>query len=437
MAEYKRKLMPFLSCDVPAIEKWLCDMAGKGLLYESSGVFCVRFEVSEPVNRRYRLECADVVGCKIKDEKREMYEDSGWTVVNDLKSDLVVVYTDDEAAPEPYDEPEQIAHLQKLCKRQRWLGVLLIAMFLFSKIAAPITSVLYGNIETLHSLINIGTWKYILIAFMALLLLCEGIFRLIRAGRLKKYIVSLQNNGEDGKKLTKKSTIGTALILLTLPLVILWAVHLFPFFTSGEWYYPADPEDVYPFPSLEEINADEYAQLNELWDNGAGIYTSREDSDLLAPKIVKFSAECWVDPHVRYNVTYYEMKSEKLAKQMYDEEIAYYQVYTPLEMSTRSSTYQYVLRHEGKMAANEYLNTVNKSYDFYDELNRGNPEDVMYIVDQNGHNEYITDPEQRDGSDTRYQSLFVRSGNKLICVHYLGQSDLKDFVELYVSYINK
>lgn len=438
MPKYKRKLMPFLSCDIAAIEKWLCELAGEGLLYESSSNFTLRFEVAKPVKRRYRVEYADVVGCHIKDEKREMYEDCGWTVVNDIKTDLVVVYTDDPEAPEPYAEPaEEIAPLEKLCQKQKRLGILFIVMFLLSKVAAPINSLLHGNLETVHSLINIGTWKYIGIVIMSLLLLCEGIFRLIRAKRLRNYIGSLQCGSETGKKQTEKSAFGTALILLTLPLILLWAVHLLTPFTFGKWYVPADPDAAYPFPTMEEINSDEYAELQELWKNGAGVYSSREDSDLLAPVILEFEADSWADPHISYRVTYYEMRSEKLANQMYDEKIAYYQVYTPLELATQSSTYQYVLKHEGKAAANDYLNTMNKSYSFYDELNRGNPEDVMVIVDNNGHNEYITDPGQRDGNDTHYQALFVRSGNKLLCVNYLGHSDLKDCVPLFISYINK
>ena len=46
------------------------------------------------------------MACDIPEEKKELYERSGWHVVGDYNSDLVVVCTDDPDAPEIYTDPE-------------------------------------------------------------------------------------------------------------------------------------------------------------------------------------------------------------------------------------------------------------------------------------------------------------------------------------------
>lgn len=55
---------------------------------------------------RYRLDFCYVVACDIPEEKKELYDRSGWHVVGDYNSDLVVVCTDDPYAPEIYTDPE-------------------------------------------------------------------------------------------------------------------------------------------------------------------------------------------------------------------------------------------------------------------------------------------------------------------------------------------
>ena len=54
MSKFVKKLIPFESCDIPAIQSWLEDMAAQGLFYVDCGFFCARFEKGEPKKRRYR-----------------------------------------------------------------------------------------------------------------------------------------------------------------------------------------------------------------------------------------------------------------------------------------------------------------------------------------------------------------------------------------------
>ena len=74
MSKFVKKLIPFESCDIPAIQSWLEDMAAQGLFYVDCGFFCARFEKGEPKKLRYRLDFCDVSLGKIPEEKAELYE---------------------------------------------------------------------------------------------------------------------------------------------------------------------------------------------------------------------------------------------------------------------------------------------------------------------------------------------------------------------------
>lgn len=95
MSKFVKRVIPFESCDIPAIQNWLEDMAEKGLFFKECGVFFAKFEKGEPKDMRYRLDFCDVVACDIPEEKKELYERSGWNVVGDFKNDCVVICTDD------------------------------------------------------------------------------------------------------------------------------------------------------------------------------------------------------------------------------------------------------------------------------------------------------------------------------------------------------
>ena len=106
MSKTVRRIRPYGSGDIPAVQSWLEEMAGKGLFFKESGMLFAKFTRAEPKKMRYRLDCRDVVACDIPEEKKELYEQCGWQVVGDYNSDLVVVCTDDPDAPEIYTDPE-------------------------------------------------------------------------------------------------------------------------------------------------------------------------------------------------------------------------------------------------------------------------------------------------------------------------------------------
>jgi len=115
--EFVKKIVPFESCDIPAIESWLDDMAKKGLFFQEYGVRRAKFAVSEPGNdTRYRVEYSDVYGMRPTDEKKELYRSCGWEYVDTLFGDLYVFRSDDPDTVELHTEPASISGpLKKNC----------------------------------------------------------------------------------------------------------------------------------------------------------------------------------------------------------------------------------------------------------------------------------------------------------------------------------
>lgn len=397
-------------------------MAGQGYLYESSGLFSVRFEVGEPTERRYRLEYADVVGCKIKDEKREMYEDCGWTVVNDIKSDLVVVYTDDKDAPEPYDEPEQmIEPLEKIRKKQKTIGIAFIVMFFLCRIAYPLRAAMMGDHDILHGFLTMGTGLYISFCVMAALVLAEGIFRLVRAKRLEMYIENLKCSGKCEVMEVRKNGFGTAMVLISIPLVLFFIVHFF-IGNGDRRLYPTETGAEFPFPMLEEVSAKEH----ELIINSEGYLCDREEGDLLAPRIIEFWEESFNSPN-RYWVNYYEMRNKKLALQLFDEEMAGFTELNTTDAQTRYNLYLKIAKDRGKDEAERFLQTSTDNYKIKELQN--DDARIVYV------SEYISNG--AIGSELlRYQYLIILKNDVVLRAQYYGEEDLSKFADLFVSHMS-
>ena len=71
MSKYVRRIIPFGSGDIPAVQRWLEDMAEKGLFFKECGLLFAKFTKGEPKKMRYRLDFCYVVACDIPEEKKE------------------------------------------------------------------------------------------------------------------------------------------------------------------------------------------------------------------------------------------------------------------------------------------------------------------------------------------------------------------------------
>lgn len=406
--KYKRKLKPFLACEIASTEKWLCDMAQKGLIYESSGVFTAKFKVSEPCGRRYRLEYADVVASRIKDEKREMYEECGWQAADDYAAGLVVVYTDDGDASELYSEPAlNIKPLEEMRKKSVIAGIVFIILALLTRLSLPTKTLGYSFV---YILLQYGTIYYAALCLMVIVLFTAGVLRLIGAHRLKNYIAELAKDPDAEMKPRKKNAIKTALLALTIPMIVLWAVHLAiePWSTT---YLPADMTREYPFLLYEDVNPEEYNALI----NGGFEYHDciHEKSDILAPSII----DLWQDAReYQYHVIRYEMRNEKLAEKLYEGELIDF------------------MRSNGKEALLQYV-----GYIFMDKF-AGKDEAIDFL--KNDIPEYKTSTQKLDGADICYveddnnfmfKCLLIREDNVFTKIIYCGDGEVRDLAPLYLK----
>lgn len=324
---------------------------------------------------------------KIPEEKAELYERSSWRVVGELKNDLVVLTTDDPDAPEIFSEPEHlIKPLKRLAKKHTAYWILFLIMFLLSRVGSPFIYTMLGMDTFVGGVLDIGTAYYILLLLMAVLLLLE-------------FIVHLRSCRHLAVPMGVTSLHGTNDL-------------------SG-----------LPFPTMQEINTDEYNYyvegLKKL--DGAGLADISERHDLLAPTIITFSQDSsWFENltgkdenSFEYNARYYEMRFEKDAKEAVDRMIYdyerfdaeyYHQRARALAESISENSEEYEISYDG----------YTPTYDTRD-LSRDGVE--IKLVDEKYGN---------DEDDTR-QHLIMRFGCKYIDVSYSGSSDLGEYTDLYIA----
>lgn len=431
MSKFVKKLIPFESCDIPAIQSWLEDMAEHGLFYVDCGFFCARFEKGEPKKLRYRLDFCDVSLGKIPEEKAELYERSSWRVVGELKNDLVVLTTDDPDATEIFSEPEHlIKPLKRLAKKHTAYWILFLIMFLLSRVGSPFIYTMLGMDTFVGGVLDIGTVYYILLLLMAVLLLLEFIVHLQSCRHLKKLIKQIERGGElpTGERYKAKSKIGAVLIPLTIPVIALWFVHLaVPMgFTS---LHGTNDLSGLPFPTMQEINTGEYNYyvegLKKL--DGAGLADISERHDLLAPTVIEFSQDCYSfedftnkgENSFEYNVRYYEMRFEKDAKEAVD-----FIIYD----------FEHFDADEYHRNARALAESISKNFEEYEiEYDGYTPTYDIRDLSRDGVEIKLVNEKYGYGEDDTRQHLIMRLGSKYINVSYSGSSDLGEYTELYIA----
>lgn len=407
MSRYVRKLIPFLSCDIPAIENWLRDMAKKGLFYKESGMLFAKFERGEPKECCYKLEYENIVTGRIPPDKQAMYEEFGWTVLDDIRTGMVVVCADDEDFKNDDEITiDKISALEQIQKKHQRLGIMYVVLWLLSLNPIPIIKLLFGSEKVdIHDFLVMGTGKYVLAVAVGFLLLLEGIYRLIHSNRMKKYVEWLKGKGELPEK--KPNTFVCAVMsAISVPLVLLWILALmfgYQLFSThlGESVYELGE---YDFPLINEINAEEWQRVLDIHSNEASepLLVLFKKSDLLTNDMY----EIWQDDmsgddegSLDYHVSYYDMKKEKHAVMLMDE-LAEICSDNDITADTRHKEKEY----EKDGCQIKYYKKVYKDY---------------------------------NNNDTEWQGLLILYNNEIVDVAYYGESDLSDYVDLYISYLKK
>ena len=111
--KHVRKWLPVPTYDLPGMEGWLEEMAGKGLYLERLKSWTARFRRGEPRPRRFRLQpcCGrerEFLLQKPPEDLMELFSSFGWQCEGWASSSLVLFSTDDPEAPEPNPDPQTL-----------------------------------------------------------------------------------------------------------------------------------------------------------------------------------------------------------------------------------------------------------------------------------------------------------------------------------------
>jgi hypothetical protein len=134
--------IPVNDMDIKAVERWLNDMAARGLFLSSTGSSWWRFYEDEPEEVRYRLEPVEERDGKLDHLKNEDYEKMGWKYVASHKDWYHIYLAQSGTAEELHTDPFVKSMLFQKYQKSLWsialsdmiiLGVLIMGIYrLFS-----------------------------------------------------------------------------------------------------------------------------------------------------------------------------------------------------------------------------------------------------------------------------------------------------------------
>ena len=279
MSKYIRRIIPFGSGDIPAVQRWLEDMSEKGLFFKECGMLFAKFEKGEPRKMRYRLDFCDVVACDIPDEKKELYEHSGWQVVGDYNSDLVVVCTDDHDAPEIYTDPELLVKPLRNIMYKYMVCTIAFAIIFF------IAFERFGGSVLTFITARYTLPYYIFACIVLLLLTVEALFNAVRCCRLAALSKRLKK-GKDiptGERYGFRRVVGKVLISIAVPVIIAWMVFMLLPADLIEGRHISDPSTL-PFPTCEDFGWSYDSERMYAWEStgtfGDKSYTLGQNGDV-------------------------------------------------------------------------------------------------------------------------------------------------------------
>lgn len=376
MSKFVKRVIPFESCDIPAIQNWLENMAEKGLFFKECGVFFAKFEKGEPKDMRYRLDFCDVVACDIPEEKKELYERSGWNVVGDFKNDCVVICTDDPDAPEIYTDCELLAKpLKSIISKYRIYLAALCVMLL----TALVHCGLPDSVGVIRFLCNITT-PYLAAALVLIVLLAaEIIFGAARLIKLKAMAKRIKNGADipNGEKGGFSRAVGKVLIPLAIPITVAWAAFVLLPDSAADSDAEITDFSALPFPTCEDLG----------WkcDNQR---SSAYGSDSVDSPIVNKRYFLSQNGDVNFRTEYVDMNSEHAAKLLSEDKIERLKQYDEASYNTAMQR-RYELERDGY------------------EINDAPEERMLYEYDADGAHVFYLRADHR-GMDFHRQYIIIR-----------------------------
>lgn len=404
MSKFVKRVIPFESCDIPAIQSWLEDMAEKGLFFKECGVFFANFEKGEPKDMRYRLDFCDVVACDIPEEKKELYERSGWNVVGDFKNDCVVICTENPDAPEIYTDCELLVKpLKNIMLKYRIYVAALCVMLL----TALVHCGLPDSVGVIRFLCNITT-PYLAAALVLIVLLAaEIIFGAARLIKLKAIAKRIKNGADipNGEKGGFSRAVGKVLIPLAIPITVAWAAFMLLPDSAADSDAEITDFSALPFPTCKDLGwkCDEQR-------------SSAYGSDSVDSPIVNKRYFLGQNGDVNFQTEYVDMNSEHAAKLLSEDKIERLKQYDEASYNTAMQR-RYELERDGY------------------EINDAPEERMLYEYDADGAHVFYLRADHR-GMDFHRQYIIVRYKSIYIEVscestdRYLG-----DLIPEYIDFL--
>ena len=404
MSKFVKRVIPFESCDIPAIQSWLEDMAEKGLFFKECGVFFAKFEKGEPKDMRYRLDFCDVVACDIPEEKKELYERSGWNVVGDFKNDCVVICTENPDAPEIYTDCELLVKpLKNIMLKYRIYVAALCVMLL----TALVHCGLPDSVGVIRFLCNITTPYLAAVLVLIVLLAAEIIFGTARLIKLKAMAKRIKNGADipNREKGAFSRAVGKVLIPLAIPITVAWAAFMLLPDSAANSDAAITDFSALPFPTCEDLGwkCDEQR-------------SSAYGSDSVDSPIVNKRYFLSQNGDVNFQTEYVDMNSEHAAKLLSEDKIERLKQYDEASYNTAMQR-RYELERDGY------------------EINDAPEERMLYEYDADGAHVFYLRADHR-GMDFHRQYIIIRYKSIYIEVscestdRYLG-----DLIPQYIDFL--
>jgi len=330
MAECRHayRLPPCPAYDVEGMESWLGELAGEGLLLAPDGFFAGvgTFERTAPRTARYRLEAAQQStsmwagnGGEPDPEQVALGRAYTWDYVA-KRGNFYIYRTFDPQARELNTDPQVQALALEAVKKRQYTAVF---QMLFWTVLYPL-AMLRGGV--LLTVIDMGTWLFLLTAGFVLWMLWDAVSELAWLGRLQERLRAggaLTRRKDWRRRAALYHGKNAGQIALALILVGIF-LH--------DWNVSAMNEDkvqldqytgTLPFASMSELAGGEVSDLQmTMMGLSLGFNSIEEKSDWLAPRCIHYMEHSRLtlsDGRVLDGglyVDYYEAASPWLARQL-------------------------------------------------------------------------------------------------------------------------
>lgn len=383
MMRYKRRLIPVNLQDIPAIETWLADLAGKGLFLVSSGSFFAKFERAEPAKATYRLEpTANILVRTDPNNKRAMfYKEFGWEYVCTFGNYFHVYRSMLEDPPEIHTDPKELSNaFRRIVYAQAFSFLIYLGLLFY----------LCRGTLSMANLIKLGAPMLFCLAFW-IALPAVGAFRFLRLYRIYRRLKSgalLEHSSDYRNRLPLRYL--QRIVPAAAFVLILASVYGLTF--QKDWGEQQEIPESFPMVSLAEIEQEDSFQLVPPGDYGNCILCNQT---FLAPEQYTVRQVAFCDGRYwAYGAV--ETYSPSLILEIYRlrfPALAKLTLYSLKSYSTRYDTWETEVL-EGLGAEEAYLCTNKKS---------------------------------------PWRQVFLRAGNTVVCVSYHGDADIRPFLPEFAA----